>query len=364
VGSCGTEVDGIKELVAQMIPLQSLGKWSGFEDGGHRDDTLAMAAEAFDYASRLPWCQKVDEGWYDRGVGVLGVFYFTYTTDSGEHEATWIVVGDIPPYQIDAALAHDGPSVLAQFVRDASDWSEAIAAGKSAVGLMPVLARRSLVPIEPTLQLAQGLGGRARFIEREILPRWEVARPASARKGLNEPGPQLLRVTQRMIRIEDVAHSDHFASEHDRRVATKLGQEAQALTRRLHWCGSVEGAWYERGNEVASVFYFRFKTKEGRTRDTWIAVGDMPPYQSWTDTAPDGACVLASCAITMRGWAKAVLSGKSLLGLEMVVQRHNLLPLQPTRASAQWVLTRSRRIEVALLPQWPKELAASGYNWR
>jgi hypothetical protein len=123
-----------------------------------------MAKEATRFLLGHSWCKSIVTSDLAFAVaGVLNVFLFRIESSCpGVDDRLWVVVGDLPPAYL---VHHDTPTwqdAVTAYIREMERWVAAVRTGKALHDIIPVAA-------EPTLEHAELLSSRLRFIADEIL---------------------------------------------------------------------------------------------------------------------------------------------------------------------------------------------------
>lgn len=129
------------------------------QDSGH---------EARSYLNQLGWCERVEHMWLAFGVGgVVAVFACQITPGSPEADDwVWVVVGDLPPAYIDASTNTTARAALEGYIAEMARWVDAVNHHKSVLDLIPV-------NVDPTVENAAVLASRLRFIQDNLLAKWQ-----------------------------------------------------------------------------------------------------------------------------------------------------------------------------------------------
>ncbi len=156
----------------RMIKIEDLAKCA-LEDV---DELQEMAREAEQFLCSHWWCQRVRQGYFDRGwAGILAVFYFEIepAPNSSADEAVWVIVGDLPPAYLDIVSCPNGAVAIEGYVGAMWEWVERVKAGESIEDCIPVYYRGSLTRVPPNQEMAEMLESRLEFIEEKILSQFE-----------------------------------------------------------------------------------------------------------------------------------------------------------------------------------------------
>ncbi len=124
--------------------------------------------EKLDYAKSFllghRWCLEIAESRVGMFVSkIVSVFLFRIRhTEDFDDEWLWVVVGDLPPGYLVTDHAPNAAWALVIYVGLVKEWAEAVREGASVADLYPV-------NVPPTLEWAEQLESRVRFLEEEIL---------------------------------------------------------------------------------------------------------------------------------------------------------------------------------------------------
>ncbi|WP_425406168.1 hypothetical protein [Hwanghaeella sp.] len=136
-------------------------------------DELAAYDEILEQAKRFllkhPWCSGIAESRIGIFVpGVVSVFLFRIEkTEEVEDDWLWVVVGDVPPGYLVTDHAPNPAWALHGYIELCKQWTEAVKKGESVEGLYPV-------NVPPTVEWAEQLDSRLKFLEEEILERYRA----------------------------------------------------------------------------------------------------------------------------------------------------------------------------------------------
>jgi hypothetical protein len=135
---------------------------------GEDDEETAQLKELFvrakEYLCSFSWCKRIIDSFFGIGIGrPLGVFLFRIEpSHENVDEWIWVIVGDLPPAYITTDQAPNPAAALDGYIGAMEEWVTAVRMGKPTKDLIPVNA-------QPTLEWADELEWRLRFIDREIL---------------------------------------------------------------------------------------------------------------------------------------------------------------------------------------------------
>lgn len=130
-----------------------------------------MANDAEQFLKQWSWCSSITSGYLDRGLsGVVAIFYFEFVPSGPDIDSeVWVIVGDIPPSYMDAPSCPDGMAALEAYLFCLREWVDAVNAGMSLDGLMPVYYGNGVDILQPTLENAVMVGSRITTLKRDIL---------------------------------------------------------------------------------------------------------------------------------------------------------------------------------------------------
>ncbi|HWD39452.1 MAG TPA: hypothetical protein VG944_11425 [Fimbriimonas sp.] len=136
------------------------------------DDDLegiqALCAEAERFIASFKWCKSVLRTYFCFGFRYAGVFFIEIEPLGEADSEMWVIVGDIPPAYIDTSTP-TADEALEDYCWWMHEWIGAVREGKPVDEMMPVLTRETYLEIAPSLELADMLEGRVRFIEENLL---------------------------------------------------------------------------------------------------------------------------------------------------------------------------------------------------
>lgn len=141
---------------------RSLAKSSAYPDERKEFDEKLEYAQGFLLGHR--WCLEIVEsriGLFVPKIVAVFLFRIEHTADFVD-DWLWVVVGDLPPGYIVTDYAPNAAWALHIYIGLAKEWVDAVKDGKSVDGLYPV-------NVPPTLEWAEELENRLRFLEKEIL---------------------------------------------------------------------------------------------------------------------------------------------------------------------------------------------------
>ncbi len=128
------------------------------------EDVVALARKAANYLTAFRWCAGVRESFLAFDIGcVLGVFLFHIEPRLvGVDDTLWVVVGDGPPAFIVCDDAPDWFGALRCYIREMRRWVDAVRAGDSLDGIIPV-------NVSATPEHAEMLSSRLEFIQDHVI---------------------------------------------------------------------------------------------------------------------------------------------------------------------------------------------------
>lgn len=133
---------------------------------------VEMIEGAHAYLSSFEWCHGILEC-YIGDVAVGGIVVVALLriepARAAVDEWLWVVVGDLPPAYLVVDDAPDPAAALGVYIDEMERWVEAVKTGRPVDDLIPVATAGGGAGLEPTLELAEALEGRLRFLESEIL---------------------------------------------------------------------------------------------------------------------------------------------------------------------------------------------------
>lgn len=134
------------------------------EDDEETEQLKQLLVRAKEYLESFSWCNKIVQSFFGLGIGrPLGVFLFRIDPSrENVDEWVWVIVGDVPPAYITTDQAPNPASALDGYIGAMEEWVKAVKSGESVEGLIPV-------NVQPTLEWANELEWRLRFIDKEIL---------------------------------------------------------------------------------------------------------------------------------------------------------------------------------------------------
>lgn len=94
---------------------------------------------------------------------------------STERRWVWVVVGDLPPAQLDTGYCPTALDALEGYVSEVLAWARAAQAGEALHEYMPVLHPANFEVLAPTPDVLAYVEGRASFILTKIIPEYKQA---------------------------------------------------------------------------------------------------------------------------------------------------------------------------------------------
>jgi hypothetical protein len=126
-----------------------------------------MLEEATDYLKSFSWVREVKAAYL--GIGfpkIVGVFLFEIDSSKEDiDDKVWVVVGDLPPAYITAEDAPNPATALDAYIGAMEQWVAAAKTGRGVENLIPV-------NVPPTIENAERLESRLRFLDKEILSQY------------------------------------------------------------------------------------------------------------------------------------------------------------------------------------------------
>ena len=124
----------------------------------------SLADSAATYLSNQSWCRSIQSSYLGYAVpAVLGVFLVRIVpARAGVDDMLWVVVGDLPPAYLVCEGNPTWLEALEGYVFEMERWVAAVRSGGPFEDVIPVR-------VERTLEHADKLAGRLRFIRDEIL---------------------------------------------------------------------------------------------------------------------------------------------------------------------------------------------------
>ena len=124
-----------------------------------------MAKEARRYLLAHRWCPPVNRLFLAHGIGgVAAVFYveFARPIDGGDKEL-WVIVGDLPSAYLVTDEINTPYAALQSYCALMDDWIRAVRDSKPLDEVFPV-------EVTPTLESAEKLASRIRFLRENVIP--------------------------------------------------------------------------------------------------------------------------------------------------------------------------------------------------
>jgi hypothetical protein len=123
-----------------------------------------MVEEAKDWILKKAWCKKVNSIQYGFGIiGIILAFLCEIVPDNKNvDKLLWIIVGDIPYAYLVTDNTKNGKDAVSIYCDLMDEWVEAVKTNKTIDELIPV-------NVPPTVEWANNLGTRIRFIRDNIL---------------------------------------------------------------------------------------------------------------------------------------------------------------------------------------------------
>ena len=136
--------------------------------GEDEEETLllqSMLAEARAYIRSFRWCPDISEEYLGFGIGkVFAVFLLRFVEPIDKmHEYLWVAVGDVPSAYFVIDNAPNPKAAAVVYTQLMQDWINAVLNKTSLDDVFPVKG-------SATIEMAQLLGSRVRFIRDKIIP--------------------------------------------------------------------------------------------------------------------------------------------------------------------------------------------------
>lgn len=133
-------------------------------DPSESQGIAALTKAAKNYLTAFQWCGSIRESYAGLTIpGVIGVYLFRIAPSTPDaDEWLWVVVGDVPPAYITLDSSPNPATALDAYIGAMREWVEAVGAGQSVDGLIPVNA-----PATP--HYAAMLESRLAFLDRKVL---------------------------------------------------------------------------------------------------------------------------------------------------------------------------------------------------
>lgn len=128
------------------------------------EEQLGLARKATEFLTGFRWCASVRESYLAFDIGYpLGVFLFHIEPRLlGVDDTLWVVVGDVPPAHLVCDNAPDWIGALGCYVYEMRRWIDAVRAGTSLQGIIPV-------NVSPTKEHAEMLSSRLGYIQDHLI---------------------------------------------------------------------------------------------------------------------------------------------------------------------------------------------------
>ena len=127
----------------------------------------SMAAEATKFISSFAWCGSIEGAYFGAGIGkIVAVFFFLIRPNPPwTDRALWVVVGDLPSAYLVTDVSKTPSEALRAYIHEMKRWVELAKKGRSSRDVIPV-------NVPPTPKWAKQLGGRLKFLEQNVVPRF------------------------------------------------------------------------------------------------------------------------------------------------------------------------------------------------
>lgn len=135
-----------------------------FESLSDLDDIVNLKEKAESFILSHEWCKGIINSLYKIGIpNKLGIFLIEINpANSDVDNFVWVVNGDLPSVYLDISLTNE-VEVIKCYCDLMEDWSDAIINNKSIDDCYPV-------KVAPTLEHAEMIQSRIRFIREEVIP--------------------------------------------------------------------------------------------------------------------------------------------------------------------------------------------------
>lgn len=130
------------------------------------EDLRALAEEAERFLARSS--KRIETGYLSWGFSRLAIFLYN-VEEEDDHMWTWVIVGEMPPAQIEFEDCPNAFEALSAYLGELSAWIEAVRKGESTQDIMPILHHGDFSPYAATKQEATKLELRVRFIAENIV---------------------------------------------------------------------------------------------------------------------------------------------------------------------------------------------------
>jgi hypothetical protein len=129
---------------------------------------IALCDEGARFLSSFAWCRSVRRVYFDRGFRHLAVLFCEIDPIRTADPEVWVVVGDAPPAYLDT-FCKNGAEALLLYCWWLEVWAKRVRSHDTVADCMPVLARNTYQPVEPSPEYAEMLLKRSKLIKRSLL---------------------------------------------------------------------------------------------------------------------------------------------------------------------------------------------------
>lgn len=139
-----------------------------WDDADERNRVWRMLEFARAYLVDFEWCSRTIREYVGLAVGdVIAIFLFEIEPAREDvDDWVWVIVGDLPPAYITTDDAPNPAAALDAYIGAMEEWVAAVEDGRPVEGLIPVNA-------PPTMESAQMLKSRLRFLDEQVLSAYE-----------------------------------------------------------------------------------------------------------------------------------------------------------------------------------------------
>ena len=163
------------------INLTTLAPSNEFSGEDRKDHALlaGMVERAHAYLRSFDWCGAIVESYIDDiAIGGVVAVLLIKIQPAREEVDEWlrVVVGDLPPAYLVTDDTPDSARALEAYVDEMRRWVDAVKSGSPVWvwELIPVEAAEGGRSLDPTVERAEALEQRLRFLEEQILPQHTV----------------------------------------------------------------------------------------------------------------------------------------------------------------------------------------------
>jgi hypothetical protein len=142
----------------------------------------------------------------------------------------------------------------------------------------------------------------------------------------------------------------------------QLAADARRFLLAQGWCPGVRCVYFAEGFEHVAVFYCELVTSPGNPTDCWVVIGDLPPAYLSTELCKTAIEALIGYVTEMLNVVDAFEKGDDVSELIPLLTKDTFLPLELTPDVMYMLADRLRFILTRVLPLFPDELLAAGYD--